>query len=158
PFLNSSMVGMPRTMKRLGTVGFSSIFSLATVARPSYSVASASTVGASRRQGPHHSAHRSTRTMPSFVSASKLLSVNVLTFSDAMFSPRALVDLYILGSRPIPRKVLPHTGRLDAPPDDPVLIDVERAPEGPEQRLPRILVKGEAGPLAGVRVQITDGV
>ena len=68
PFLKISSVGMPRIMKRPGTFGFSSTFSLATVARPSNSPASASTVGARRRHGPHHSAQKSTSTTPFFVS------------------------------------------------------------------------------------------
>src|SRR4030095_12379636 len=84
PSLKSSNVGIPRTAYRSRIVGFSSPFNFATVARPSNSVASASTVGASRRHGPHHSAQKSTSTTPLFFSSSKLLSVNVLTFSDAI--------------------------------------------------------------------------
>src|SRR6187455_1620353 len=86
PSLKSNSVGMPRTAYRPGTFGFSSTFSLATVARPSNSDASASTVGDRRRQGPHHSAQKSTSTTPLLVSSSKLLSVNVFTFSDAIES------------------------------------------------------------------------
>src|SRR5688572_3484870 len=78
---------MPITPKRDGTLGFSSMFSFATVARPSYSDASASTVGPRRRHGPHHSAHRSTSTTPCLIASSKLLSVNVFTLSDAILPP-----------------------------------------------------------------------
>src|SRR5437762_65854 len=80
---------MPRIMKRPGTFGFSSTFIFATETRPSYSAAMASTVGARRRHGPHHSAQKSTSVTPLLISLSKLLSVNVLTFSDAIVSPRA---------------------------------------------------------------------
>src|SRR5262245_31353739 len=79
---------MPRIMKRPGTFGFSSTFIFATVARPSYSAAIASTAGARRRHGPHHSAQKSTSVTPLLISLSKLLSVNVLIFSDAIVSPR----------------------------------------------------------------------
>src|SRR5262245_45229380 len=75
---------MPRIMKRPGTFGFSSTFIFATVARPSYSAAIASTAGARRRHGPHHSAQKSTSVTPFLISSSKLLSVNVFTFSDAI--------------------------------------------------------------------------
>src|SRR5690242_4024560 len=75
---------MPRIMKRPGTFGFSSTFIFATVARPSYSAAIASTAGARRRQGPHHSAQKSTSVTPFLISSSKLLSVNVFTFSAAI--------------------------------------------------------------------------
>src|SRR5262245_12736694 len=75
---------MPRIMKRPGTLGFSSTFIFATVARPSYSVAMASTAGARRRHGPHHSAQKSTSVTPFLISSSKLLSVNVFTFTAAI--------------------------------------------------------------------------
>src|SRR5262245_37109642 len=82
---------MPRIMKRPGTLGFSSTFIFATVARPSYSDARASTAGARRRHGPHHSAQKSTSVTPFLISSSKLLSVNVFIFSDAILvSPQAL--------------------------------------------------------------------
>src|SRR4029453_17599639 len=106
PSLKSSSVGMPRTAYRPGTFGFSSTFSLATVARPSNSDASASTVGARRRQGPHHSAQKSTSTTPLLVSSSKLLSVNVFTFSDAIGS-LLHTDLAV-----VPRLLVLFTRRL----------------------------------------------
>src|SRR5258706_14338300 len=91
-------------MKRPGTFGFSSTFIFATVARPSYSTAIASTVGARRRQGPHHSAQKSTSVTPFMISLSKLLSVKVLTFSDAILSP-----WMVLRTRPtLPPGVLCH--------------------------------------------------
>src|SRR5258707_1317830 len=82
-------------MKRPGMFGFSSTFIFATVARPSYSVARASTVGASRRQGPHHSAQKSMRTTPFCTSWSKLLSVKVLTLSDAIYLCLPSYDVYL---------------------------------------------------------------
>jgi hypothetical protein len=57
---------------------------LPTFARPAKSDASASTVGASRRHGPHHSAQKSTSTTPERISSSKFVSVNVITLSDAI--------------------------------------------------------------------------
>src|ERR1043166_5570210 len=87
-------VGMPRIMNRKGTSEFSSMFILPTETRPSYSAAIASTVGARRRHGPHHSAQKSTSVTPDLISVSKLLSVNVLTLSDAIVSPwRSRKDL-----------------------------------------------------------------
>src|SRR5262249_42722413 len=62
PLLNSSIAGMPRIWNLNAVFGFSSTFSLPMVTRPAYSVASASMVGASRLQGPHHSAQKSTNT------------------------------------------------------------------------------------------------
>src|SRR6266513_6425424 len=92
---------MPRIMKRPGTLGFSSTFIFATATRPSYSVAIASTVGASRRHGPHHSAQKSTSVTPFLISVSKLLSVNVLTFSVAILVSQAdlKVGLYVVAAR-----------------------------------------------------------
>src|SRR4026208_719529 len=71
-------------MKRPGTFGFSSTFIFATVALPSYSTAIASTAGARRRQGPHHSAQKSTSVTPFVFSWEILLSVNVFRFSPAI--------------------------------------------------------------------------
>ena len=53
---------MDRMPKRPAVKGFSSTFSLPTMIRPLKSEARASTVGATRRQGPHHSAQKSTKT------------------------------------------------------------------------------------------------
>src|SRR5476649_1706306 len=56
------MVGMPRTPYLVGTCGFSSMFSLAMVTLSPNSVDSSSSAGAIMRQGPHHSAQKSTST------------------------------------------------------------------------------------------------
>src|SRR5580698_3068673 len=56
------MVGMPRTPYLVGTCGFSSMFSLAMVTLSPSSADSSSSAGAIMRQGPHHSAQKSTRT------------------------------------------------------------------------------------------------
>src|SRR5688572_8982626 len=165
PSLKSNSVGIPRTAYRSGIVGFSSTFSLATVARPSNSVASASTVGASRRQGPHHSAQKSTSTMPLFFSSSKLLSVNVLTFSDAIrylleLSPArsAFVHLNVLLRRRVPRKILTHSCLLDASPEGPVPIRGQRSSNCCEERLRRVLDESKPGAPARLRIDITNRV
>src|SRR5215469_5239543 len=56
------MVGMPRTPYLVGTCGFSSMLSLAMVTLSPSSAESSSRAGAIMRQGPHHSAQKSTRT------------------------------------------------------------------------------------------------
>src|SRR5580700_2845323 len=56
------MVGMPRTPYLVGTCGFSSILILAMVSLSPISVESSSSAGAIMRQGPHHSAQKSTKT------------------------------------------------------------------------------------------------
>src|SRR6202012_410259 len=56
------MVGMPRTPYLVGTWGFSSILILAIVTLSPSSLANSSSAGAIMRQGPHHSAQKSTRT------------------------------------------------------------------------------------------------
>src|ERR1700761_6373260 len=56
------MVGMPRTPYLVGTCGFSSMFSLAIVTLSPSSADNSSSAGAIMRQGPHHSAQKSTRT------------------------------------------------------------------------------------------------
>src|ERR1700722_7949126 len=56
------MVGMPRTPYLVGTWGFSSILILAMVTLSPSSLANSSSAGAIMRQGPHHSAQKSTRT------------------------------------------------------------------------------------------------
>src|SRR3954471_10966327 len=87
---------MPRIWNLNDTFGFSSTFSLPTVTLPAYSDASASTVGPSRLQGPHHSAQKSTSTgAPDFSTlSSKFPSVNVCTFSVAIASPRSPPGLH----------------------------------------------------------------
>src|SRR5262249_27053005 len=107
PPLNSNSVGMPRTLYLKETVGFSSTLSLPTVTLPAYSVASASTVGPSRLQGPHHSAQKSTRTgAPDFSTvSSKLLSVNVCTFKVCAFSVAIVFSPRPLGSGDYPSAV-----------------------------------------------------
>src|SRR5688572_5573535 len=165
PSLKSNSVGIPRTAYRSGIVGFSSTFSLATVARPSNSVASASTVGASRRQGPHHSAQKSTSTTPLFFSSSKLLSVNVLTFSDAIryllplsLNPHAaccaLVNVNVLPCRCIPREIQTHPCLLDASPKRSVAKRGQRSLNRTEERRRRVLDESKAGAPARLRVYI----
>src|SRR5262249_48528898 len=56
------MVGMPRTPYLVGTCGFSSILILAMVTFSPSSVDNSSSAGAIMRQGPHHSAQKSTST------------------------------------------------------------------------------------------------
>src|SRR5580698_3822232 len=53
---------MPRTPYLVGTWGFSSILSLAMVTLSPSSAESSSSAGAIMRQGPHHSAQKSTST------------------------------------------------------------------------------------------------
>src|SRR5215471_6589410 len=62
PFLKRIRVGMPLIPKLAMPSPFSSTFILSTFALPWYFSAIASTVGAIRLQGPHHSAQKSTRT------------------------------------------------------------------------------------------------
>src|SRR5262249_7865050 len=149
---------MPRIMKRPGTFGFSSTFIFATVARPSYSVAMASTAGARRRHGPHHSAQKSTSVTPFLISSSKLLSVNVFTFSDAILvshqrdcsgrvcTTRPLhtrpyntcgtrIYFDVLTGGCVPGKVLLHSSELNPLPDRPITINSERPDQRVEQRL-----------------------
>src|SRR5678816_276382 len=163
PSLKSSNVGIPRTAYRSGIVGFSSTFNFATVARPSNSVASASTVGPSRRHGPHHSAQKSTSTTPLFFSSSKLLSVNVLTFSDAIrcLLPLSLnrhasccadVDVNVLLCRRVPRKILTHPTLLDASPEGPVAKRSQRSSNRTKERLRGVL--DESKPVAPARFRI----
>src|SRR2546425_7513834 len=89
PPLKIRIVGIPRIWNLNETFGFSSTLSLPTVTLPAYSLASASTVGPSRLQGPHHSAQKSTSTgAPDFNTlSSKFPSVKVCTFSAAIVSP-----------------------------------------------------------------------
>src|SRR5436190_122558 len=53
PFLNSISVGMPRMPNFAGTLWFSSTLILAIFSRPSYSLATSSSIGAIDLQGPH---------------------------------------------------------------------------------------------------------
>ena len=87
PPLNRIIVGMPRTPYLRGVCGFSSILTLATVTRPSISVASSSRNGAIILQGPHHSAQKSTSTgsLAFSTTASKLVSLTAVGFIGGTF-------------------------------------------------------------------------
>src|SRR5438552_15696262 len=104
PPLKIRIVGMPRIWNLNETFGFSSTLSLPTVTLPAYSVASASTVGPSRLQGPHHSAQKSTSTGAPDLStlSSKFPSVNVCTFSVVIASPHPIIYFDVLGCRTVP--------------------------------------------------------
>src|ERR1700679_998922 len=62
PWEKIIIVGMPRTPYVVGTCGFSSMLFLALVSLSPPSVESSSSAGAIMRQGPHHSAKKSTKT------------------------------------------------------------------------------------------------
>src|SRR5476651_720992 len=62
PWEKIIMVGMPRTPYLVGTWGFSSMFNLAIVTLSPSSADNSSSAGAIIRQGPHHSAQKSTST------------------------------------------------------------------------------------------------
>src|SRR5690606_37904486 len=64
PSLNRISVGMPRTPNFDGVIGFSSMLTLATVSLSAISPAISLSAGAICRQGPHHSAQKSTSTGP----------------------------------------------------------------------------------------------
>ena len=78
---------MPRTPYLRGVCGFSSMLTLATVTRPSISVANSSRNGAIILQGPHHSAQKSTSTgsLAFSTTASKLLSLTAVGFIAGSF-------------------------------------------------------------------------
>src|SRR5215217_1016393 len=80
------MVGMLRMPKRLAISPASSVFSLATLALPSYSFAISSTTGPTMRHGPHQGAQKSTSTVPVWfrTSCSKFSLVNSTTASLAI--------------------------------------------------------------------------
>src|SRR6185436_1389886 len=86
PPLKISRVGIDRTPYCCGTIWWWSTSILATLTRPLYSSASASTVGAICLQGPHHTAQKSTSVGTSDLrtSVSKFWSVSSLTFALAM--------------------------------------------------------------------------
>src|SRR5690606_11612135 len=62
PFLNRIMVGIERTPYFTVVEGFSSTLSLTIFTLPASSEESSSSTGAIARQGPHHSAQKSTST------------------------------------------------------------------------------------------------
>src|SRR5690606_27291457 len=62
PSLNRIMVGIERTPYLTVVEGFSSTFSLTIFTLPASSLESSSSTGAMARQGPHHSAQKSTST------------------------------------------------------------------------------------------------
>src|SRR3990170_5571791 len=69
--------------------GFSSTLSLATRSLPEYSAAISSTIGEIIRQGPHHSAQKSTSTGVSpEIRSLKFWSVAVIVFSDILLWPQ----------------------------------------------------------------------
>src|SRR5690606_31859293 len=77
PFLKYSRAGMLRMPYLTEISGLLSTFTLPITALPSYSAANSSTIGPTMRQGPHHSAQKSTNTGLSDcnTTSSKLLSV-----------------------------------------------------------------------------------
>src|ERR1700687_3108139 len=80
-----SSVGMPRMLNLPAEFVFSSTFNFTTLILPAYAVAISATVGASMRQGLHHSAQKSTITgwvlLASMTSAWNVLSVTILILS-----------------------------------------------------------------------------
>ena len=99
PSLNSSSVGMLRTLYFGAVNGFSSIFNLMTFRRSPYSSATVPRTGAIILHGPHHSAQKSSKTGTSELttSASKSLSVVCATRS---------LNLRLLQQDSVPRCVL----------------------------------------------------
>src|SRR4051812_6789514 len=83
----------------LAMSGASSVFSLATFALPTYSLASSSTTGPTMRQGPHQGAQKSTSTVPLklLTSFSKFSLFNSTIFSLAIRNSFAAgLDLFRL--------------------------------------------------------------
>lgn len=117
PSLNTSNVGMLRTLKRDPVIGFSSVLSLATFTRPANSPASCSITGAIILQGPHHGAHISSSTGSGerSTSSAKFASVTIVgcvdTASGVLHCPQT-------GSSPArsfsagTRLFAPHFGHL----------------------------------------------
>src|SRR5215472_2558304 len=164
PPLKMRMVGMPRIWNLKETLGFSSTLSLPTVTLPAYSAASASTVGAMRLQGPHHSAQKSTSTgAPAFsTSCSKFPSVKVCMCSFAIRSgpllEHSIVYFDVLFRRTVPRKIPGHPGALQRPPLAGVPECLQRPPQAGPEPLGRVIVEHEAG-FRGNRVgQAADGM
>src|SRR5918999_6163466 len=62
PSRRTTIVGMLYAWNRVAVAGFSSTLTFTTLRRPAKSPTSCSSTGATNRQGPHHGAHRSTRT------------------------------------------------------------------------------------------------
>src|ERR1700691_2029910 len=89
---------MPRTAYLVGTCGFSSILILAMVSLSPSSAESSSSAGAIMRQGPHHSAQKSTKTgfLESSTSAWKDASETLMGMAESWVEP----TLY-LGTRPL---------------------------------------------------------
>jgi hypothetical protein len=65
PSFTNRMVGIDRMPYRAASPGFSSTLTLARVTVPFEVRARSSRIGATARQGPHHSAQKSTITTPS---------------------------------------------------------------------------------------------
>src|SRR5580698_2344353 len=76
PFLNSIRVGIDMTPYLEAVCGFSSTLSLTILTLPLSVPAISSSAGAIIRQGPHHSAQKSTTTAPVAFSTSESKSVS----------------------------------------------------------------------------------
>src|SRR5439155_15989475 len=89
PPLKRITVGIALMLYLTAMLRLASVSTLPTLTLPANSSATASMVGASIRQGMHHSAQKSTSTgVPALsTSASKLASVNSLTLALAMDTP-----------------------------------------------------------------------
>jgi hypothetical protein len=89
PSLNRNSAGMPRTPRTAGLSGFSSTLTFTILTLPAYSAASSSSAGPIWRQGPHHSAQKSTTTGMADLrtSASKVASVTATVFAPMVVSP-----------------------------------------------------------------------
>src|SRR6185369_10676185 len=99
PPLKSNRVGIPRMLYRIAVLPLASTSNLPTFSLPAYSLATTSIVGPICRQGPHHSAQKSTRTGTSdrSTSWSNDESEKVSVFRPAILSPKILESL--LGKR-----------------------------------------------------------
>src|SRR6266851_5952417 len=71
---------------------------------------------------------------------------------------RSFVQLRILRSRPLPRKILLHAVQLDALPDPLVHVMMQRLPHRIQQRFTGVLLELEPGPRAVFHVERLDAV